>query len=170
MRRYSLRPPEQSAPGEDPVSSCARAIASVRLKADRNERLARLATSTIILTSALIPVSLIVSSQGHPFLWGKLIPSLLAASAATVAGIIQFERPHERWRLYRGYQRALEGERFRYENNVEPYDVGEPERTRRFAARIADLQGRLHEEWSGLIPASAQVASRALPARPETGR
>jgi hypothetical protein len=167
MRQFSRRPPEQSAPGDDAGAACARTIASVRRKADRNERLARIATTTIILASALIPVSLIVSSQGHPFVWGKLIPSLLAATAATVAGVVQFERPHERWKLYRGYQRALEVERFRYENSVDPYDLQEPQRTRRFAAAIADLEGRLHEEWSGLVPASAQVASRALPSQPE---
>jgi hypothetical protein len=163
MRQLSLRPTEQAAPGDDATAACARAIASVRRKADRNERLARVATTMIILTSALIPVSLIVSAETGAFVWGKLIPSLLAATAATVAGVIQFERPHERWKLYRGYQRALEVERFRYENQVEPYDLEDPARTRRFAAAIANLEGRLHEEWSGLVPASTQVASRVVP-------
>jgi Protein of unknown function (DUF4231) len=167
MRHFSFRPPEQSAPGDDPSAFCARAITSVRQKADRNERMARLATITIILTSALIPVSLIISSQAGAFAWGKLVPSLLAATAATVAGFIQFERPHERWKLYRGYQRAFEAELFRYENNVAPYDAEEPKRTRLFAAAIATTQGRLHDDWSGLVPASAQVAARAVPAPSE---
>lgn len=76
--------------------------------------------------------------------------------------MLQFERPHERWKLYRGYQRAFEAERFRYENGVAPYDGAEPGRTRGFAATIAQLQLHLHEEWSGLVPASAQVATRAI--------
>jgi hypothetical protein len=145
------------------MTACTRAIGSVRRKADRNERLARLATATIILASALIPVSLLVSTKGDSFTWGKLIPSLLAALAATIAGVIEFERPHERWKLYRGYQRAFEGERLRYENYVDPYDLEEPQRTRRFAGAIADLERHLHEEWSGLVPASAQIASRSVP-------
>jgi hypothetical protein len=167
MWNLSLSPPEQAVAGDDPVLSCARTIISVKRKADRNERLSRASTTILILTSALIPVSLIASGEGHPFLWGKLIPSLLAAAAATVAGVIQFERPHERWKLYRGYQRALEVERFRYECGVEPYDVEDPRRTRSFAAAVADLQLRLHEDWSGLVPASAQVASRAVPVSSE---
>jgi hypothetical protein len=161
-----LRPPEQAKAGDDAAGACARTIVSVREKADRNERLARWSTVTIILTSALIPVSLIASSQGATFLLGKLIPSLLAALAATVAGFIQFERPHERWKLYRGYQRSLEVEQLRYQNNVAPYDVAEPERARLLAGAVGRLQLRLHEDWSGLVPASAQIASRALPPAP----
>jgi hypothetical protein len=110
-----MRPPEQSAKGEGPLAACGRTIDSVRRKADRNERLARVATGMIIVTSTLIPVSIIISTQAGEFAWGRLVPSILAATAATTAGILQFERPHERWKLYRGYQRALEAERFRYE-------------------------------------------------------
>ena len=156
MRALSMRPPEQSAKGDDPLAACGRTIDSVRRKADHNERLARIVTGMIIVTSALIPVSIIISTQGGEFAWGKLVPSILAAAAATTAGILQFERPHERWKLYRGYQRALEAERFRYENQVQPYDGDETQRTRQFAATVAQLQLHLHEEWSGLVPASAQ--------------
>jgi hypothetical protein len=162
MRALSLRPPEQSANGDDPLAACGRTIDSVRRKADRNERLARVATGMIIITSALIPVSIIISTQGGEFAFGKLVPSILAALAATTAGVLQFERPHERWKLYRGYQRALEAERFRYENQVQPYDGDEAQRTRQFAAMVVQLQLHLHEEWSGLVPASAQVAVRAV--------
>jgi Protein of unknown function (DUF4231) len=160
--RSRLDPPEQASGGEDALAACNRTIDSVRCKADRNQRLARISTTMIILTSALIPLSIIISTQGGEFAWGKLIPSILAAAAATSAGVLQFERPHERWKLYRGYQRAFEAERFRYENEVLPYDGAEPGRTRAFAATIAQLQLHLHEEWSGLVPASAQVAARAI--------
>jgi len=163
MQIFSRSPaPEQSAPGDDPIAACERAIASVRSKANHNERLARVATSAIMLASALIPVSLISSTQGHPFLWGKLVPSLLAAAAAVAAGLVQFERPHERWKLYRGYQRALEVERFLYENEVGRYQCEAHQRTRLFAAEIARLKGTLHDEWSGLLPASSDVAARGV--------
>ncbi len=136
MRAFFRRPPEQAANGDDPLAACGRTIDSVRGKADRNERFAGVASGMIIGTSALIPVSIIISTQGGEFAWGKLAPSILAAAAATTAGILQFERPHERWKLYRGYQRALEAERFRYENQVQPYDVEETQRTRQFAATV----------------------------------
>jgi hypothetical protein len=134
-------------------------IASVRSKANRNERLARTATIAIVLASALIPVSLIISTQGQPFFWGKLLPSLLASVAAVGAGVIQLERPHERWKIYRGYQRALEAERFRYENKLAPYEIDGPESTRTFAAAIVSLQQALHQEWSGLLPPSADIVA-----------
>jgi hypothetical protein len=118
-----------------------------------------------LVASALIPVSLIVSTQGDAFFWGKLMPSLLAAIAATAAGVVQFERPHERWRTYRGYQRALEAERFKYENRVEPYEIDDPGCTRRFAIAIVNLQRALHLEWSGLLPPSSDLAAHVSPQR-----
>lgn len=123
MRAGSLRPPEQAGGGDDVLVACSRAIASVRRKADRNERLARVSTALIILASAAISVAIILSTQDDAFFWGKLAPSLLAAVAAVAAGLLQVERPHERWKLYRGYQRRLEVERLRYENGVAPYNV-----------------------------------------------
>lgn len=71
MRALSMRPPEQSAKGDDPLTACGRSIDSVRRKADRNERLARATTGMIIVTSALIPVSIIISTQGGEFAWGS---------------------------------------------------------------------------------------------------
>jgi hypothetical protein len=163
---HALRPPEQAARGDDPLEACDRAIASVRRKADRNERLARSTTALVIPASALIPVVIILSTQEHAFLWGKLAPSLLAAVAAVSAGLLQVERPHERWKLYRGYQRRLEVERLRYQNSVAPYDLPEPDRRRTFVARVGQLQLQLHDEWVGLVPVSADVAQRDRAIRP----
>ncbi len=148
------------------MEACDRAIASVRGKADRNERLARSTTALIILASALIPVAIILSTQEHAFVWGKLAPSLLAAVAAVSAGLLQVERPHERWKLYRGYQRRLEVERLRYQNAVRPYDIPESDRRSAFAARIGQLQLQLHDEWVGLVPVSAEIAQRDRAIRP----
>jgi len=100
---------------------------------------------------------------------GKLAPSLLAAVAAVAAGLLQVERPHERWKLYRGYQRRLEVERLRYQNAVAPYDVAEPQRRSSFAARVGELQLHLHDEWVGLVPVSADVAQRDRAIRPSGG-
>ena len=166
MRTGPSRPPEQAARGDDVLVACDRAIASVRRKADRNERLARASTALIILASAAIPVAIILSTHEHAFFWGKLAPSLLAAVAAVAAGLLQIERPHERWKLYRGYQRRLEVERLRYENEVSPYNVDADARRAHFAARIAELQLRLHDEWAGLVPISADVAARDSAIRP----
>jgi hypothetical protein len=166
MKPHLPHPPEQAAGDDDPLEACARAIASVRRKADRNERLARSTTVLIILASALIPVAIILSTQHDAFLWGKLAPSILAAVAAVAAGLLQVERPHERWKLYRGYQRRFEVERLRYQNTVAPYDIPEPGRRSSFAARVGELQLRLHDEWVGLVPVSADIAQRDRAIRP----
>jgi Protein of unknown function (DUF4231) len=166
MNPYTLGPPDQAAEGDDPLRACDRTIVSIRRKADRNERLARTTTVLIILASSLIPVAIILSTQEHAFLWGKLAPSLLAAIAAVAAGLLQVERPHERWKMYRGYQRRFEVERLRYQNAVAPYDVEEPERHSVFAARLGQLQLQLHDEWVGLVPVSADVAQRDRAIRP----
>jgi len=146
------RPPEQAEAGDDPLAACNRAIASVRAKANRNERLARRATAAIVAASALIPFSIVASGHGHPFVWGKLVPAGLAVVSAVAAGLLQFERPHERWKLYRGYQRQLEDERFRHQNRIAPYtQVDAEQRMHLLGTRVSALNSRLHEEWSGLV-------------------
>jgi hypothetical protein len=158
---------EQSATGDDPLAACERAILSVRSKANHNEHLARMSTGAIILASALIPVSLIGSNQADAFLLGKLVPALLAAIAAVAAGVIQFERPHERWKLYRGYQRALEIERFLYQNEIGCYDCEAHTRARALAEQVAHLKAALHQEWSGLLASTSDLApSRSSPKPP----
>ncbi|MET0601144.1 MAG: DUF4231 domain-containing protein [Baekduia sp.] len=160
-------PPAQAEKGDDPEGACDRAIVSVTEKADRNERLSRWITFVIIVSSALIPVFVLAGTAGHPFLWGKLAPSLLAAVSAAAAGLLQFERPHERWKLYRGYQRALEDVRFRYHNRLPPYDQGdEDDRRRRLGLTVSEIEAQLHRDWGGLMPASAAVAAATV----ETGQ
>lgn len=154
-------PPEQALLGDDPIVACTRTIASVRSKADTNERIARCTTATIIVSSALIPVSLIAAAQGHPFLWGQLLPALLAASSAAAAGLLQFERPHERWQLYRRYQRQLEDEMFRYVNGIEPYDLADADRKLQLGRAVSVLRSRMHQDWSAIAHSSALAASTA---------
>ncbi|HWG08503.1 MAG TPA: DUF4231 domain-containing protein [Solirubrobacteraceae bacterium] len=163
VRLPRLRPVEQADPDDNADAACMRVIASVRQKADRNELLSRWGTGLITLASALIPVSIILSTQYKEFLWGKALPAALAAAAAVAGGLLQIERPHERWRLYRGYQRVFETELLRYRNNVAPYDAGEPERTRRFVERLTSLQLTLHDDWSGLVPVHADSSSQVPP-------
>jgi hypothetical protein len=156
------RPPEQAEAGDDPLAACNRAIKSVRAKANRNERIARWTTGAIVASSALIPLSIVASANGHPFVWGKLVPAVLAVISAVAAGLLQFERPHERWKLYRGYQRQLEDERFRHNNAIAPYtNADEERRTRLLGERVSSLNARLHEEWSGLLQQRVEAASPA---------
>jgi Protein of unknown function (DUF4231) len=153
------RAPEQSLPGASPLEACNYAIASVGAKADRNERTARWATGLVVLLTASVSVLLLASTHWDGFVVGKFVPAVLTAAAAVVAGYLQFERPHERWKLYRGYQRALEVERMKFESRAEPYDRPDADRT--LALRVAQLQLALHDDWAGLLPRSSEVAAQA---------
>ncbi|MDA0181531.1 DUF4231 domain-containing protein [Solirubrobacter phytolaccae] len=143
------------------LEECDRFIAEHTNKADRNKRRARLGTVAMAASTALIPASIVVSTAGHEFFWGKLVPSLLAAVAAIIAGLLTAERPHERWSLYRRYQRMFEAERLRYTSGVAPYRGADADAT--FASWLAAARLSVHEEWAGLIPASGEVASTTRP-------
>jgi len=164
---------EQYKSGDDAAGACNRAIASVRKKADRNERVARWSTWTLVIAGALIPVTIIVSTQESEFWWGQLIPGVLGALTAVVAGILQFDRPHERWRFYRGYQRRLETERLQFETRSGPYAELQPgQADARLVQTLAELQHQQHQEWETLGPSSGEVAASAQPSaapRPDGG-
>jgi len=148
-------------------SECSFVIDSIAKKADQNKRKARRSAAMLTASTALIPVSLLVAealgSDGFwPFFFGRLLPGFLAAFAAVLARWIQVEQPHQRWTLYRRWQRLFEAERLRYREQIGPYE-GEG-RDQILAAFLADGQVRLDEEWSSLIPQSRAFADEeAIP-------
>jgi len=114
--------PQQATAGADAKTACEAFIASVRAKADANEMTSRVLTSVIVVVTAAIPLLIVASTEWYEFTLGKLLPALLAAAAAGAAAWMQAGRPNERWKLYRGYQRAAEVERLKFENGISPYD------------------------------------------------
>jgi hypothetical protein len=154
--------PEQAAAGEAPAAACDRTIVSLRAKANSNQRLARWGAGLIIASTAAVPVVLLASTQWGGFTLGKLVPAILAALAAAAAGFLQIERPHERWKLYRGYQRLLEAERLKFENGVDPY-ADPSQRNQLLAQRLSERQLQLHADWADLVPRSTEVATSHRP-------
>lgn len=147
-------------PNDKLLAECDAFIAEHRRKADVNERRARWGTGLLLISTAAIPVLIVASTQTLGFLLGKLIPAALAAVGAIVAGLLQFERPHERWSLYRRYQRLFEAERMLYVEGVGPYSSG-ANADACFAEWLARQRIAVHDEWAGLLPASEQVARAA---------
>lgn len=148
---------------DDLLGECDRFITEHKKKADANERRARWASSLLVGSTAAIPVFIVASTQVLDFTFGKLIPAGLAAISAAIAGLLQFERPHERWILYRRYQRLFEAERFLYVQGAGKYSA--TDRDLSFAEWLANQRLAVHDEWAGLVPASEQVAKAA--AKPE---
>ena len=145
--------------GSSPETTAQQIITSLRAKADQNERRSRVCSVAVVLATTLVPVSLVLSSEWLPFAFGKALPAVLAAAAAGLSTWLRAERPHERWVLYRGYQRAVEMEVLRFENQVGQY--GGADAAQRLIDTLADMQLSLHDTWAGLVPRSAEVASRS---------
>jgi hypothetical protein len=151
--------PEQALAQGTPLDVCDQFIASVRAKANKNETNARRGALFVTVSTAAIPVLLVASTgEAGQLLLGKVAPASLAAIAATVATWI-VERPHERWQLYRGYQRIFEAERLKYNARLAEY--GSDDRDSVFVQTLSELQLRLHEDWAVLVPRSAEAAVAA---------
>jgi hypothetical protein len=149
--------PSGRSEGYSAVNECNFVIASIAKKADQNKGKARRSAALLTASTALVPVSLLVAealgnSGFWPFFFGRLLPGFLAAFAAVLARWIQVEQPHQRWTLYRRWQRLFEAERLRYRERIGRYE-GE-NRDQLLAAYLADGQVQLDEEWSSLIPQS----------------
>ncbi len=140
---------------DDLLAECDRFIAEHKKKADANERRARWASWLLVGSTATIPVSIVASTQVLDFAFGRLIPTILAAISAAIAGLLQFERPHERWALYRRFQRLFETERFLYVQGAGQYAT--VDRDLRFSEWLASERLAVHNEWAGLVPESDQV-------------
>lgn len=147
------------APDPELLQECDAFITEHRQKADQNERRARWGTALVVISTATIPVFVVASTQTLSFVFGKLAPVCLAAVGAIVAGFLQFERPHERWSLYRRYQRLYEAERLLYVTHTGPYAAEDADA--RFSAWLADQRLAVHDDWAGLVPRSERVAAAA---------
>lgn len=136
---------------------CDRIVRSLSAKAERNKRRARASVLGLTASTAAIPVLIVASTRWFSFELGKLAPAILAGLSAVLAGWVQIERPHERWKLYKRYERRIETERLRYKHHVGDYEHEDADL--RFIEFLAGQQDVLHDEWSGLIPDRGEVAS-----------
>jgi hypothetical protein len=143
--------PELSGSAHD---ECLAVTASIRSKADKHKRRARTATLSMTAATAAIPVFIGLSTD---WFWGRVIPSVLAALTAVGAALVGLEKPHERWMLYRRYQRDLEAAELQYRFELQPFDG--PDRDKQLAQYVADLQLELHRAWEVLIPSAGDVAA-----------
>jgi Protein of unknown function (DUF4231) len=165
-RRLFAGPPPQSRPRETAVVALDTAIDSWTRKARWNKRAARRGTRAIVVSSAAIPVVLLISGDVQGMQVGQVLAGLLAAISTAAAAFLQFNRPYADWRLYREYQRCGERERFMYDTGLAPYDKPDPaENERQLAERLLELQRRLELKWAALQPEDGDVTRSAATAR-----
>ena len=136
-----------------------RKIARWKAKGDANKRVAQWATAAIVVSSALVPVVILVSTEWSHFMLGKVVPSILAAISAAAAGWLQFKRPYEGWKLYRGYQHALETERLLHRHKAGRYRA-EAAPTRVLVERLAEFERSMEKEWRAHLPSDSDITGR----------
>ena len=164
-RRLFPAPPPQSRRGESPLEALDTAVECWERKAQWNKRAARRGTRAIVLSSAAIPVVLLVSVEVKGMQVGQVLAGLLAAVSGAAAAFLQFNRPYADWRLYREYQRYGERERFAFENQLEPYNDPDAQNDRLLAKRLVELQERLERRWAALVPDDGDISRTARPPR-----
>jgi hypothetical protein len=153
--RVFAGPPPQARARETAVEALDTAIDSWTRKAQWNKRAARRGTRAIVMSSAAIPVVLLVSINVRGMDVGQVLAGLLAAISTAAAAFLQFNRPYADWRLYREYQRWGERERFMFDNGLAPYDT--PDAERLLAEKLVDLQRRLELKWAALQPEDGEI-------------
>jgi hypothetical protein len=163
--RLFAGPPPQARPRETVVEALDTAIDAWTRKAHWNKRAARRGTRAIVVSSAAIPVVLLISGDVQGMQIGQVLAGLLAAISTAAAAFLQFNRPYADWRLYREYQRCGERERFRFDNGLVPYDKEPAQNERLLAERLVDLQRRLELKWAALQPEDGDVSRVSAPRR-----
>ena len=153
----------------DVLDECNKVISSIERKADQNKLRARWSSYLLTGLTASVPVFLLIAerlpAEGiAAFVVGRGVPGALAAIAAVLARWIQVEQPHQRWTLYRRWQRVFEAERLRYQQRVGKYRAAKRDEV--LAEILAAGQVQLDEEWASLIPRSSTVAENARTLEP----
>jgi hypothetical protein len=153
-------------PADEPSAydECVLAIQRFKGEADKCQKLAWAGSLWIVLSSAAIPVLIVISTQSGAFILGQLLPALLAALAAVAAGAAQVARPHERWRSSRQHQILLEGERFNYIHRLGHYAAGDRDRT--LLEHVTAWNRAALDEWRTFVPATSPQLTRDASSQP----
>jgi hypothetical protein len=160
--RVFAGPPPQSRAGDTPVQALDTAIAAWSSKAQWNKKAARRGTRAIVLSSAAIPVVLLISVNFQGVQVGQVLASVLAAMSTAAAAFLQFNRPYADWALYREFQRWAERERFAFDNELKPYDSERPQENEKLLAiNLFEAQQQLENRRAALIPKDGDVTSSA---------
>jgi hypothetical protein len=153
-----------SAPETDELRSaadeCAQATSDFEKEADKNQALAWYGSLVVVVSSALIPVLIVISTTTDAFLFGRLLPAVLATLAPITAGYTQIVRPHDRWHVNRRWQRRLQLEQFCYRHRLGRY--ASSDRDRLLLEQVAEAQRSNFEEWEAMMPPNTRGSSATL--------
>ncbi|HEK0906694.1 TPA: DUF4231 domain-containing protein [Pseudomonas putida] len=131
-----------------PEKFCKSLIAGFKVKAKHNKQESMFFFMLTMLGSLAAP--LFVTLGGDDFILTKVIPSILSALVAFGTAWLQLRKPQHLWALYRGCQRKLEDNLYRYKFKVGDYAGGDVNVL--LAERCADIAMEAHNEWLPIMP------------------
>ena len=152
-----------SNPARSALEECDALLARLHRAGDAQRDRAHFVNLAIAVGTATIPVLLLLSTRYLNFFLGKLVPAALASLTTAAALLLQLLKPHERWRLLRLQEGALEVARFQYVHRLSPYH--EADRDERLLQHVVAVATTTMEEWAGLQPESAGAAQLLQGAR-----
>lgn len=131
-----------------PELFCKALISGFKSKAKHNKRESMLFFALTMIGSLSAP--LFVTLGGDNFLLTKVFPSILSALVAFGTAWLQLRKPQHLWALYRGCQRRLEDNLYRYKFYVGEYS--DDKRDVILAERCAEIAMDAHNEWLPIMP------------------
>lgn len=142
---------------QEPVEEVNAFVASVAAKASLNKLRSRIYTYVMALATTAIPA--VVAIAPTP-IWVKLSTLALSLIMVVATVSLDLERPHERWYLYRRYQRIVEIERTNFRYGLDVYKgLSANEQASLLVERLSTIQYDLHVDWEGLMPTRAEILS-----------
>ena len=131
------------------LEECDRLIAAWAQFGARFRRLSFLAGLTVVWSGSMIPICIVISTQTGTFVFGRLLPALLGAVAASAAGAAQVLRPHERWRTLDRHRYLLESERLSYLHRIGDYHVADADKL--LISRVVVAQQAISEDYQDRV-------------------
>jgi hypothetical protein len=133
-------------------------------KAIRNKKSSNCLFRLVIYSSALGPVLIAIPEIPNCLineLTHRILPAFLMALSAISASLIQFKKPHEKWRLYREAQRRMEFEIQQCLFSIGEYKTSSIEkRQERLAENISQIAIKLHYDWEPKAPTTEQISNK----------
>lgn len=137
------------------VQHCKLKVNEMKRKASHNKNETLWSFKLIMISTLAVPIFI---SFGDGDIYGKLIPSILAAISAFLTAWLQLRKPNQLWSLYRSAQRDLENELLLYKFGSEKYsDAATKEKI--LIEDFSKIYMKVNENWTSLVPTKDDVVS-----------
>jgi hypothetical protein len=133
----------------NPLETCEKLAQELEKKASHNKNESLWSFKLIMALTLITPIFINISDD---WIWGKLLPSICAATASFLTAWLKLRKPESLWNLYRSSQRKIETEIRYYQSEISPYDVADSDKI--LIKNVTEIFNNTHIGWSKLIPSA----------------